>query len=293
MMSDVRESLAVYLRQRAELDMPDHIFSAPIDLTILQPELQPDSPSEHAPEGAAAPPSTSAPSPVPSVREPRRVRRLADLSRLAGGADRKVEGEAQSTYTRKREALKKLFFEFKECHACPLGSTRKRLVFGAGTADASLLVIGEAPGADEDAQGLPFVGKAGQLLSDMLKAIHLDRKKDTFITNILKCRPPRNRDPESSEILACMPVLKRQIEIIEPKAILLLGRIAAHSLLQRVESIGKLRAEAHSYNGVPVVVTYHPAALLRQEQYKRQAWEDLQKLEKILRERGVDGSRQP
>jgi DNA polymerase len=171
-----------------------------------------------------------------------------------------------------------------------LGSSRNKLVFGAGTADASVLVVGEAPGGDEDEQGLPFVGKAGRLLTDMLGAIHLDRGKDTFITNVLKCRPPRNRNPESSEILSCMPLLKRQIEIIEPKAILLLGRIAAHSLLQRTEGIGKLRAETHSYNGIPAVVTYHPAALLRQAQYKRQAWEDLQKLEKNLRKRGVHGS---
>jgi uracil-DNA glycosylase family 4 len=124
----------------------------------------------------------------------------------------------------------------------------------------------------------------------MLTAIQLDREKDVFITNVLKCRPPENRNPDQTEALACIPILKRQIAIIKPVAILALGRIAAHELLNVAESIGKLRAETHNYNSIPVIVTYHPAALLRNERYKRPAWEDLQRLRVILREKGIYGN---
>ena len=133
------------------------------------------------------------------------------------------------------------------------------------------MVIGEAPGAEEDEQGLPFVGAAGQLLTNMLAAINLNRNKDIFITNVLKCRPPANRSPESAEIQLCTPLLCRQIEIIKPRAILLLGRIAAHAVLGISESIAKLRSKVHDYNGIPAMVIYHPAALLRNAQYKRPA----------------------
>jgi DNA polymerase len=214
-----------------------------------------------------------------------RPKPLADLARFT------VPGEEQRMETSegKREALKKLYYEFKLCHQCPLGKRRKHFVFGSGNVDAPLLVIGEAPGADEDEQGLPFVGRAGKLLTEMLAAIHIDRQKDAFITNILKCRPPDNRTPELEEIGACLPLLKQQIEIIRPKAILLLGRIAAHTLLERTDSIQKLRSESHSYTTIPAVVTYHPAALLRTAEYKRPAWEDLKKLQKILTELGAYG----
>jgi uracil-DNA glycosylase family 4 len=187
----------------------------------------------------------------------------------------------------KREMLKQLYFSLAGCQRCVLGKTRTKLVFGSGNAEAAIMVIGEAPGADEDSQGLPFVGRAGQLLTQMLASINLDRTKEVFITNVVKCRPPENRNPESSEITACSPCLQRQIEIIKPKIILLLGRIAAGALLNATAGVGQLRAVAHSYQDIPVCVTYHPAALLRKEEYKRSAWEDLKKFEVLLRQMGL------
>jgi uracil-DNA glycosylase family 4 len=187
----------------------------------------------------------------------------------------------------KREELKQLYT--KSCNACHLAYSRKRWVFGAGNAEAMVMVIGEAPGAEEDEQGLPFVGAAGQLLTNMLAAIKLDRNKDIFITNVLKCRPPANRSPESTEIQLCAPLLYRQIEIIKPRAILLLGRIAAHAVLGVSESIAILRSKVHDYKGIPAMVIYHPAALLRNAQYKRPAWEDLQKFQALLENLGVYG----
>lgn len=152
------------------------------------------------------------------------------------------------------------------------------------------MIIGEAPGQEEDEQGLPFVGAAGKLLTTMLQAIGLDRANDTFITNVIKCRPPDNRNPESAEIITCIPLLKQQIDIIRPKAILLLGRIAAHAVLERTDSIAKLRTRVFDYTGIPCMVIYHPAALLRNAEYKRPAWEDLQQFQKLLASLGVYGS---
>ena len=181
-----------------------------------------------------------------------------------------------------RDALVKLYNENKNCKACGLGRMRKNFVFGSGNACAGLMVIGEAPGAEEDEQGLPFVGRAGELLTKMLAAIGCDRKKDVFIANVLKCRPPENRNPDADEILACRHILLSQIEIIKPRVILLLGRIAAHTLLDAAASIATLRTQSHTVAGVPAFVTYHPAALLRNEEHKRPAWEDLKKVQKAL-----------
>jgi len=184
----------------------------------------------------------------------------------------------------KRRALVELYRATENCRKCAPGKLRNKFVFGSGNAAAPVVVIGEAPGEEEDRQGKPFVGAAGQLLTKMLAAINLDRNDDVFITNILKCRPPANRNPDDSEAQTCSPILARQIEIIRPKIILLLGRIAARGLLGRAESIAKLRAEKLDYKGTPVVVTYHPAALLRNASYKSPAWEDLKKLQKMLKE---------
>ncbi len=186
-----------------------------------------------------------------------------------------------------RNALVALYNAVKDCQDCPLGARRNKFVFGSGNAHAPLLIVGEAPGAEEDAQGVPFVGAAGELLTSMLGAIGLDRKKDVFITNILKCRPPGNRAPESSEISACNRILTAQIDIIRPRAFLLLGRIAAHALLNSADSIASLRKKSHAVNGVPAFVTYHPASLLRNLEYKRPAQEDLQNLKAFLLETGA------
>lgn len=161
------------------------------------------------------------------------------------------------------------------CRACELCKTRTNTVFGVGDAQADWLIVGEAPGADEDQQGEPFVGQAGKLLDNMLKALDLQRGHGVFIANVLKCRPPQNRDPNPQEAAQCEPYLLRQIELIQPKIIVAVGRIAAQSLLKNDAKIGSLRGKVHSYHGVPLIITYHPAYLLRSPAEKAKAWQDL------------------
>jgi len=160
------------------------------------------------------------------------------------------------------------------CTACPLHQTRTQTVFGVGNRSADWMVIGEAPGEQEDLQGEPFVGRAGLLLNEMLRSIGLAREQ-AFIANILKCRPPKNRDPQVDEASACEGHLKQQLALVKPKIILAVGRIAAQNLLKTTTPIGKLRGLVHDYQGVPLVVTYHPAYLLRSPLEKRRAFDDL------------------
>jgi len=164
-----------------------------------------------------------------------------------------------------------------ECTRCELHASRTQTVFGVGNREADWLVIGEAPGRDEDRQGEPFVGRAGQLLNAMLRAAGL-RREQVYIANILKCRPPNNRDPKPAEVGCCEPYLERQIALIQPRVILAVGRIAAWNLLKTETPIGKLRGSVHRYADIhiPVIVTYHPAYLLRSPLEKRKAWSDLQ-----------------
>ncbi|HEY4612270.1 MAG TPA: uracil-DNA glycosylase [Bacteroidota bacterium] len=169
------------------------------------------------------------------------------------------------------------------CTKCPLGHTRTKFVFGVGNPKADIVLIGEAPGADEDAQGEPFVGRAGQLLNKILEAINFKRE-EVYICNILKCRPPGNRDPQPDEVEACLPHLWKQIEIIKPKLILCLGRISAQVLLKTNASLTDMRGKVHDYRGTKMMVTYHPAALLRNPHWKRPAWEDVQKFRKMYDE---------
>lgn len=161
------------------------------------------------------------------------------------------------------------------CTACKLSATRTQGVLGVGDRNADWLIIGEAPGADEDRLGEPFVGQAGKLLDAMLASIDLKRGDNVYITNVLKSRPPGNRNPEPDEVAACRPYLLAQIELIQPKLILALGRFAAQSLLDTDEAIGRLRGRVHQFQNVPLVVTYHPAYLLRTLPDKARAWEDL------------------
>ncbi len=161
------------------------------------------------------------------------------------------------------------------CTACKLSATRTQGVLGVGDRNADWLIIGEAPGADEDAQGEPFVGQAGKLLDAMLASIGLQRGDNVYITNVLKSRPPGNRNPEPDEVAACRPYLLAQIELIQPRLILALGRFAAQSLLDTDEAIARLRGRVHRFQNVPLVVTYHPAYLLRTLPDKARAWEDL------------------
>lgn len=165
------------------------------------------------------------------------------------------------------------------CQACPLGKTRTKFVYGAGNPNADLMFIGEAPGAEEDRRGEPFVGRAGQLLDKILAAIGFTRDQ-IFIANILKCRPPSNRDPQPEEMAHCFPYLKEQIALIQPKVMCALGRIAAQSLLNTKSTLGSMRGKFHEYENVPLLVTYHPAALLRNPNWKRGTWEDVRLLRK-------------
>ncbi len=169
----------------------------------------------------------------------------------------------------------------EKCTRCPLYKTANRGVPGAGNPSARLVCVGEAPGANEDETGLPFVGAAGQLLTKILAAVDLTRE-EVFIGNVVKHRPPGNRNPTTEEIAACSPYLVRQLELIKPKVILALGTFAAQTLLNTKTPIGKLRGEVHRYHGIPVVVTYHPAALLRNSAWKRPTWEDVQLARRIL-----------
>jgi DNA polymerase len=196
---------------------------------------------------------------------------------VVGGASRALFGDPAA----KLDTLDEIARVVAECHRCPLYKTATNPVPGDGSPDADFMCVGEAPGANEDEQGKPFVGQAGQLLTKILAAIDLKRE-DVFIANVLKHRPPGNRNPLPDEVIACSPYLVRQIELIRPKVILALGTFAAQTLLETKLTIGKLRGQVHRYYGVPLIVTYHPAALLRNPAWKRPTWEDVQLARRIL-----------
>lgn len=179
-----------------------------------------------------------------------------------------------------RTNLSDLEKAIRTCMECPLGATRTNFVFGSGNPNADIMIIGEAPGADEDEQGLPFVGAAGQLLTKILASVNFNRD-EVYIANILKCRPPGNRRPEKSETDKCEPYLHRQIEIIRPKFILALGLTAANTLLKSHFKMGDIRGKVFDYRGVEMLITYHPAALLRNPNWKIHVWEDVKLLRKM------------
>lgn len=191
-------------------------------------------------------------------------------------------GTAPSIIIPKDDSLTAVATEASRCMKCRLAAGRTRSVPGQGAAHPIVMVIGEGPGAEEDRTGLPFVGPAGQLLDKMLGSIGLSRQENCFIGNMVKCRPPMNRDPAPDEQAACMGFLDRQVALLKPKAFLAVGRIPAQSLLGTKDGIGKLRGTVYDYRGVPLIATYHPAALLRDESLKRPAWEDLKLLKSIL-----------
>lgn len=204
-------------------------------------------------------------------------------------ATEKLVGEKPATAAVKPQVilpaeLDNLSRQVAACQQCSLHESRTQTVFGVGNPNADWLVIGEAPGADEDKQGEPFVGRAGKLLNSMLLAMGLPREQ-VFIANILKCRPPNNRDPKPEEVVACESYLRQQIEIIKPKIILAVGRIAAQNLLKVDTPIGKMRGNQYQYpdSDLPVVVTYHPAYLLRSPREKRKVWEDLKMAMRIYK----------
>jgi uracil-DNA glycosylase family 4 len=235
--------------------------------------------ADAAPEEAVHVPSTQkAPDKAPAAPEsPGSPLEDVPSGIVVGGASRALFDDPAF----KLATLDEVARTVAECRRCPLYATARNPVPGTGDPDADLMVVGEAPGANEDEQGVPFVGQAGQLLTKILEAIALSRG-DVFIANVLKHRPPGNRNPLPEEVVACSPYLVRQIELVRPKVILALGTFAAQTLLDTKLTIGKLRGQVHRYYGVPLVVTYHPAALLRNPSWKRPTWEDVQLARRIL-----------
>lgn len=223
-----------------------------------EPEVQPTEPP--APETA----------PVPE----------AEVGAAAVEAAPQVE-EEPAVMSPGPDGLAALREEVAACQACALWETRTQTVFGVGDPQADVMFVGEAPGADEDRQGEPFVGRAGKLLDRLLRSAGF-RREEVFICNVLKCRPPGNRDPEPREIDRCSPYLLRQIELIDPAVVLALGSFASRTLLDVRDSIRSMRQQEHTFRGYPLAVTYHPAALLRNPNWTRPTWEDLQKVRRMV-----------
>jgi uracil-DNA glycosylase len=216
--------------------------------------------------GAGAPPAGAAAR--PTVADP------ASSVSVASGAGGPAGAGA--------DRLAEIRADIGDCTRCKLhGLGRRQIVFGVGNPHAELMFIGEAPGRDEDTQGIPFVGRAGQLLTKMIEAIDL-RREDVYIANVIKCRPPENRNPEPDEVAACEPFLFRQVETIGPKVIVALGTFAAQALLKSLESISRLRGRVYTYGGARLIPTFHPAYLLRSPDRKRDAWDDLKLAKSLL-----------
>lgn len=224
------------------------------------------------PDPATQPAAVVAPAPARAATPP--PDRQAASSPAAPAAE---DREARAS------ALAQLGERARECRACRLAEGRRQVVFGSGNPNADLMFVGEGPGAEEDRQGLPFVGPAGELLTKIIGAIELTREQ-VYVANVVKCRPPQNRDPLPDEVVACRDYLREQIRLVRPRVIVALGRIAAQSLLGRVGSLASFRGAWHVCEGVPLRVTYHPAALLRDAAYKRPTWEDMKVVRERLRE---------
>jgi DNA polymerase len=196
-------------------------------------------------------------------------------------AQQAVEG-AGVTFGDRAAALAAVRADLGDCQRCRLAGGRKTIVFGQGNPEAELMFVGEGPGADEDEQGLAFVGRAGQLLTDIIEKGMKLRRADVWIGNVIKCRPPQNRNPELDEILACQPFLEAQIRAIRPRVLVGLGKFGAHWLLKTAEPITRLRGRVGSYEGIPVMPTYHPAYLLRNPAGKKDVWEDMKEVLRLL-----------
>jgi DNA polymerase len=282
-------------REAPPASAPSRTASAPAEVTDWRevvraaggapPDRSPVAPRPGRAEEVAMPkrpavPATDSAVHVPSTQgEGSAASPLEDvpMGLVVGGASRALVDDPAF----KLATLEEIASTVAGCRRCPLYATATNPVPGTGNPDADFMIVGEAPGANEDAQGVPFVGQAGQLLTKIIEAIHLTRD-DVFIANVLKHRPPGNRNPLPEEVTACSPYLVRQIELVRPKVILALGTFAAQTLLETRLTIGKLRGQIHRYYGVPLIVTYHPAALLRNPAWKRPTWEDVQLARRIL-----------
>jgi uracil-DNA glycosylase len=265
------EDIGIHLfyRDRGAAASPDngHQLKSPAPAHFSTPELQKE---ELLPKPAARP---VLPKVVPAVAPA--IPKFASLPVVSGPSlFESMEKVAGDSLLKTREDL-------GECTRCKLHSTRHKIVFGDGNPKAELVFVGEGPGADEDAQGLPFVGRAGKLLTQMIEAMGLQRK-DVYICNVVKCRPPENRQPEEDEVRACSPFLMRQIDVIAPKVIVCLGATAAKTLLQTNRGISQFRGEWLEFRGRKLLATYHPAYLLRNPPAKSEVWKDLQKVMAVL-----------
>jgi uracil-DNA glycosylase family 4 len=309
---DAREQLRIYLEQRRDAGERDLVLdqldvdavlaligaqqaSRPADSQPAPAPIRRESTapvadwrevlrgSGAAPERTESQQESVTASPAPDSRLQGNAGTDADAAEMppagisVGNADRQLFGGSLGNLQTLDDVAKTI----ATCTRCPLYATATNPVPGVGSAEAGLMVVGEAPGQTEDETGLPFVGAAGQLLTKILAAVDLKRE-DVFIVNVLKHRPPGNRNPMPDEVTACSPYLFRQFELIRPKAILALGTFAAQTLLETKLTIGKLRSHVHKFHGVPLIVTYHPAALLRNPSWKRPTWEDVQLVRRIL-----------
>lgn len=269
-MSEAERLLGRYLRQRGELGERELVLDV-----LSAEEMVAYLASGAGREVASARPSAAR----AAATQPETVEQRTAAERAAGApAPGATPGELVQLGS--LDALREVALG---CPRCRLSETRTHVVFGEGSPAADLVIVGEAPGADEDRTGRPFVGRAGKLLDLLLASVGFPREA-VYICNVLKCRPPGNRNPQPDEIAACSPYLLRQIELIAPRAILAIGTFPAQTLLATSETIGRLRGRVHRFEGVPLVPTYHPAALLRNPSWVRPVWEDLQRLRAILDE---------
>jgi uracil-DNA glycosylase len=296
--TDPRELLRSYLRQRQELGEAELVLDR-LSAAELQ-DLLADRPAAPAARVPAAAPRREGPAADPRREsapiEPRREAAPEGLERVEvhvragapvpGSAPHPPSPRAPAAYVSAEEISSlPILSEVREialgCPRCGLAKTRTHVVFGEGREDADVMVVGEAPGQEEDRSGRPFVGRAGKLLDLVLQSAGFSRDA-VYICNVLKCRPPQNRNPQPDEVSACSPYLLRQVELVQPRVILAFGTFAAQTLLGTDVSIGKLRGKTHQYRGVPLVPTYHPAACLRHPAWVRSVWEDLQRARAVL-----------
>ncbi len=274
-MSEGRELLRQYLRQRIDLAEPAIMLDAPMA------SAEPMQPAAEQPHGRRAPepprPAASGESRgAPRVGEGNEPRWMRDAPAIPerGIVVASPTDDLFSDDPIAGLSLAELADRVTSCTKCALSRSRTNAVPGEGPANAKLVVVGEGPGATEDETGRPFVGRAGALLTDILAAIDLPREQ-VFICNVVKCRPPQNRKPAPAEIESCVPFLHRQLDILRPAVILAMGGTAAETLLETKQSLGALRNKVHEFRGIPVVVTYHPAALLRNPHWKKPTWDDV------------------
>lgn len=286
-MNDPRDLLRAYLRQRRELGEEELVLDrlSPSEVAALLADAPPAPALTRAPAERVAAPSArveAAPRAVPG--EPETHRRAG--APVPGSTPHPPSPRAPAAYVSAEEISSlPVLSQVREialgCPRCGLAKTRTHVVFGEGRETADVMVVGEAPGQEEDRSGRPFVGRAGKLLDLLLLSSGFARE-DVYICNVLKCRPPQNRNPQPDEVDACSPYLLRQVELVQPRVILAFGAFAAQTLLGTDVSIGKLRGTRQQYRGVPLVPTYHPAACLRHPAWVRSVWEDLQRARDVL-----------